>query len=168
MLEQYRQDKRRSIRPPLDHDELAAVEETGPPDWDALLAAVKGVRPGHAQAGAYHKAIERLLTPLFYPSLSFPVIEQEIHEGRKRIDIVYTNSAGEGFFAWVGDHYGAPFIFVECKNYAGDPTNPELDQLSVGSRRDEGASAFLCVDALLTRSCSCNDAEIRPRMTVDS
>jgi len=57
-------------------------------------------------------------------------VQHEIHGGRKRIDITYTNLAVEGFFKWVAQHYPAPHIFVECKNYGKEVGNPELDQLS--------------------------------------
>jgi hypothetical protein len=56
-------------------------------------------------------------------------MEFPIHDGRKRIDITYENISTSGFFNWVCKHYVAPLIFVECKNYSGDPGNPELDQL---------------------------------------
>jgi hypothetical protein len=70
------------------------------------------------------------LTALFYPHLTQPRKEWDIHDGRKRIDIVFTNTAGGGFFYWVGQHYSAPLIIVECKNYSGDVANNELDQLA--------------------------------------
>ena len=50
--------------------------------------------------------------------------------GRKRIDIAYTNTATTGFFNWLGLHYAASHIFVECKNYGKELGNPELDQMS--------------------------------------
>lgn len=70
---------------------------------------------------------------LFYPNLSSPKKEKEIHEGRKRIDIVFNNSAEKGFFYTTPSHNIAlpcPFIFIECKNYTGEVKNPEIDQLS--------------------------------------
>lgn len=59
-----------------------------------------------------------------------PHREARIHAGRKRVDLKFTNQAQHGFFHWVAQHYPAPSIWVECKNYAGDPGNPELDQLA--------------------------------------
>lgn len=108
----------------------ADVEGTDPPDWDNLLARVEKVNAGRAEADDYEKAIEPLLTALFYPALTNPQPEREIHEGRKRIDITYTNVATEGFFSWLAAHYAAAHVFVECKNYQGEIGNPELDQLS--------------------------------------
>jgi hypothetical protein len=40
------------------------------------------------------------------------------------------NIARRGFFSWVAAHQSASHIYVECKNYAGDPANPELDQMA--------------------------------------
>lgn len=130
VLERYRKDKRTVYRPPLDHLEIAESEGTPAPDWDALLTAVKLTPAGRDSASAYEKAIEALLTALFYPSLTNPHVQHEIHEGRKRIDITYTNAATTGFFYWLALHYTAPHVFVECKNYTRELGNPELDQMS--------------------------------------
>ncbi len=130
VLEHYRANKAAYVRPPLGHIELAEAAGGATPDWNALYTGVTQVAPGRSGADAYHKAIERLLTPLFYPSLSTPRIEFPIHRGRKRIDITYVNLAVQRFFAWLAANYPASHVFVECKNYASDPTNPELDQLA--------------------------------------
>jgi hypothetical protein len=58
------------------------------------------------------------------------VVQHEIHGGRKRIDITYTNMANMGFFRWLATRYAAAHIFVECKNYGRAVGNPELDQLA--------------------------------------
>jgi len=87
------------------------------------------VQPGKAGAYYYHRAVGELLTALLYPSLSNCKMEKEIHEGRKRIDIVYDNIADGGFFDWVGKRYNCPTVPVECKNYQRDLNNPELDQM---------------------------------------
>lgn len=130
ILKKYRRDKRRQYRPPLDHWDLASSEETPLPNWDELFQAVQVIPPGRDDATEYENAIESLLTALFYPSLTNPQVQQEIHEGRKRIDITYTNMAISGFFFWLGTHYSASHIFIECKNYAGDLGNSALDQIS--------------------------------------
>jgi hypothetical protein len=58
------------------------------------------------------------------------VKEQEINEGRKRIDIVFNNGRREFFDNLVHLHrIKCPYVFFECKNYISDPENPELDQL---------------------------------------
>ena len=70
------------------------------------------------------------MSSLLYPSLCNPTKQHEIHDGRKRIDITYTNEAMRGFFAWIAQHHPSTFVFVECKNYGQEIGNPELDQLS--------------------------------------
>lgn len=130
ILARYRNDKKPTIHPPLTHRTLAADTDTEPPDWDKLLSNVTSTPPGTQSATQYHQAVQSLLTALFYPSLTSPQREIPIHEGRKRIDIKFTNTAMEGFFFWLARHYPAPFIFIECKNYESDIRNPELDQIA--------------------------------------
>jgi len=87
---------------------------------------------GSDGATTYHRLVVGILDFLLYPQLTKPVIEQEIHEGRKRIDVIFDNGATEGFFATVANQarIPCPWVFVECKNYADDVRNPEIDQLS--------------------------------------
>jgi hypothetical protein len=67
-----------------------------------------------------------------YPRLTNPLIEQEIHEGRKRIDLTFDYGASEGFSFRLPNQarLPCPFIFVECKNYGRELGTPEVDQLS--------------------------------------
>jgi hypothetical protein len=143
LLQRYRSDKRRKIMPPLTHDEIAEAEGTPTPDWDGLFGAVQTLSRGREEATDYENAVEQLLTALFYPSLANPQIQHCIHEGRKRIDITYTNLATEGFFYWLGQHFAASHVFVECKNYAGEVANPELDQLAGRFSPSRGQFGFL-------------------------
>jgi hypothetical protein len=145
VLDRYKQEKRTSIEPPMSSQELDAAVHSRPTDWTALLQAVTDVAPGNPGATKYHRAIKELLAALFYPSLAFPVIEAEIHSGRKRIDIKFTNQAQQGtFFAHARDNYVAPFIFVECKNYSQDIGNPEVDQLAGRFSNNRGKVGILC------------------------
>ena len=130
LLQTYRADKNKKLAPPLSHQDFAELEGTEPPNWKQLLHAVHSLPAGKADATAYESAIEKLLTPLLYPSLCHPQPQSQIHQGRKRIDITYTNMATDGFFSWLAKHYSAPHVSVECKNYLGEVANPELDQLS--------------------------------------
>jgi hypothetical protein len=143
LLTTYRKDKRRHIAPPIPHSELAALTGTPPPDLDALLADLVAVKPGRAGATDYHRAAEALFTPLLYPALTGPQREVKINAGRKRIDITFDNTAPTGFFYWLGQHYDAAHIIVECKNYEGDPANPELDQLAGRFSPNRGRAGIL-------------------------
>lgn len=97
-----------------------------------LISRLKYITPGAENANIYHKTVLGIMELLFYPDLSNPKIEQEIHDGRKRIDITFDNCAESGFFFRLSTTYDIPsnFIIVECKNYSKDLKNPELDQLS--------------------------------------
>jgi hypothetical protein len=129
-LENYREAKRRRVSPPLTHEDFFVEGVGAMPDLEQLLADVVAVAAGRRHADAYHRAVEKLLSALFYPNLANPQVEYPIHAGRKRIDIAYSNVSQRGFFGWVGNHFPSALIFVECKNYRGDPANPELDQLT--------------------------------------
>jgi hypothetical protein len=148
VLAQYRLSKA-GLRQPPDHVEIASLTGAPEPDWDALLASVKAVAPGFDGATNYHHAVESLPTASFYPCLDQPRREAKIHEGRKRIDISYTNVANRGFFDWVHRVHGAPApnVFVECKNYGCDVANPEIDHSPEGFHPCGGGSGCCCTDA---------------------
>lgn len=99
---------------------------------DSLIQALEDIPPGGDDASRFHNLIVGILEFVFYPNLYNPNKEHEIHEGRKRIDISYVNGAKDGFFFRVHTqrNISSSYIMVECKNYTGDPANPELDQLS--------------------------------------
>jgi hypothetical protein len=137
LLRGYTADRRKFPTPPLSAQDLAAA-----PDYDKLLSDLTNVRRG-SNAAAYENAAEALLSALFEGELTFPEREVKIHGGRKRIDIAYSNSALVGFFNWLGDHYPAAYVVVECKNYTGDPANPELDQLTGRFSPTRGKVGFI-------------------------
>jgi hypothetical protein len=130
VLKGYRQTKRRNPPKPLTHEDFAEIETTYAPDWNELLSRLRAIPTGNDDANDYENVVESILTALFYPSLCNPVKQHELHEGRKRVDITYVNVARVGFFAWLSQHYTAPHIFIECKNYGNEVGNPELDQLA--------------------------------------
>jgi hypothetical protein len=111
---------------------------------DALVR-LEEIPPGNDHAAIYHQTIMGLLTEIFYPSLTRPVKEQPINDGRKRIDILFNNSADDGFFARLVQIHKihCPYVAVECKNYSEDPNNPELDQLMGRFSRKRGRFGIL-------------------------
>lgn len=116
-----------------------------PIDKGLGVEELRVIPSGPADASAYHAFILGALTKIFYPSLTRPRKEQEVNEGRKRIDILFHNSAVRGFFARVvnSHQYFAPYISVECKNYSEDPENPEIDQLLGRLNRKRGCVGIL-------------------------
>jgi hypothetical protein len=124
------------------------------------------VKRGAASADEYHRLVMGSLTALFYPDLIQPHKEWDIHDGRKRIDLVFTNAADTGFFAQRRNDpmVNANTVIVECKNYSSDIANQELDQLL--GRFDSNRGKFGIVtcrevdkpDLLIKR---CKDASTR-------
>lgn len=144
VFEDYKQHKERNPSAPLSHEtfnELEAIKEKV--DVAPLLNDLKSIKAGAKQAGDYENIIEELFSVIFYPSLCYPTKQHEIHDGRKRIDITYNNEAKYGFFNWLSQHYTCPKIYVECKNYTSDISNPELDQLSGRFSRNRGNVGIL-------------------------
>lgn len=119
----------------------------------AMAAALADIPPGDDDATRYHTFMIGAITFLFYPYLTSPRKEAEIHEGRKRIDIEYVNSAKSGFFgrmrSWASTR--AAYVFVECKNYGREVGNPELDQLTGRFGRQRGQLGIITCRTLKNR-----------------
>jgi hypothetical protein len=110
-----------------------------------FIKALENLPPGSQTATQYHNLITAICLNLFMPPLKKYSIEEEINEGRKRIDLVLTNNAESGFFKRLITHYQihAPFIFIECKNYASEIGNEEVDQLNGRMKSKRGKFGIL-------------------------
>lgn len=119
---------------PLSNEEIAKKIELYDTNSiiDSLVNKLKMIPTGKDNATQFHHYVKSLLEILFYPYLINPIIEQEIHDGRKRIDIVMDNNANSGFFYNLHciSKIFCPYVYLECKNYGRDVANPEIDQLS--------------------------------------
>lgn len=99
---------------------------------DELIAQLESIPTGTKDATNYHYFIKCILEILFYPNLVRPTVEERIHQGRKRIDIMMENVARRGYFHRLHDIHKiqCQYVAIECKNYTKDIANNELDQLS--------------------------------------
>lgn len=113
---------------------------------EALGTALKLIPGGNADATVYHRLMIGVLEFIFYPSLLSPKKEIEIHDGRKRIDIVMENGAREGIFQRLRDVRKLPcsFVAIECKNYTREIENPELDQIGGRFSPLRGKVGIIC------------------------
>lgn len=133
-----------------------------------LINKIGETPPGGESATRYHRIVVGILEFLFYPDIVSPIVENEIHDGRKRIDITFDNSANSGFFHRLHSTYNTPsqFIFVECKNYSREVANPEIDQLSGRFSINRGKFGLLlcrAVDDMHTLLRRCNDTYVDGR-----
>ncbi len=133
VLDQYKKfyAKLDGARGPLQHDDFNEQFDEAT-FAKALAASLRQIPPGNADADRYHSFMVGALEFIFWPNFIYPKKEVPIHDGRKRIDITYTNAASDGFFyrAHTAHKIASNHVMVECKNYSKDPVNPELDQLS--------------------------------------
>lgn len=128
---------------------------------DRLIAEFSNISVGKTDANKFHNHIIACMNFLFYPNLTNPTKEQEIHQGRKRIDLSYNNASTEGYFYNLQTVKDIPsaYIFVECKNYNKEIANPELDQLNGRFSPNRGKVGFMvfrnCLnEKILIQRCS--------------
>jgi hypothetical protein len=113
---------------------------------EALKAELRAIPAGSEHANTYHRFMIGLFEFIFYPNFIYPELEAEIDQGRKRIDILYTNAAAQGVFQRL---QGLPqtkshLVPVECKNYTREIVNPELDQIAGRFSRERGFFGIIC------------------------
>ncbi|MFL6136704.1 MAG: hypothetical protein ACJ74O_02765 [Frankiaceae bacterium] len=147
-LDKYRKALDESLNSPLPDQILRGTTGTPPVDVVEMLNELKSIVPGHGGATLYHRVIAKLLTALFDTYLGNCRIEEDLHASLKRIDVVFDNVAAEGFFRWLGQHYSAATVVVECKNYGRDIGNPELDQTAMRLAPQRGQIGLLTVRSL--------------------
>lgn len=96
-----------------------------------LINKLKNIKTGRDYATDYHRLMIGIISFIFFPNLIYPKKEMPINEGRKRIDIGYTNGKISGFFYRISfdQSVKANVIHVECKNYTNEIANAEFDQL---------------------------------------
>jgi len=128
----------------------------------ALINSLGAIPPGDRTASDYHNLMIGVSEFVFFPSLMHPKKEREIHQGRKRIDIFFENAATTGVFERIPTLRGLPCAYVpfECKNYATEVANPELDQLAGRFSINRGKLGFLCCRTFQNRQRfieSCRD-----------
>jgi hypothetical protein len=151
VLQKYRaelEEVEKSLENPLGDVDDAPVAR-------ALIEALQSIPPGGSDAGRYHSLMIGVLEFLFFPHLLHPVKEREIHQGRKRIDIVMENGARPGatFHALHAvKKLPAAYVAIECKNYSSDVSNPELDQLAGRFSPTFGKIGLLCCRTFDDRS----------------
>lgn len=112
----------------------------------ALQDELRAIPTGGDAASRYHSFMVGALTFLMYPWLADPLKEAEVNEGRKRIDIRFTNAARDGFFERMRalPSIASSYVPVECKNYSKDLKNPELDQMTGRFATNRGQIGLLC------------------------
>ena len=123
---------------------------------NVLNERLEDIPGGTPDADNYHRLAIGICTFLFYPNLIKPIKEFRQHDGRKRVDIKFSNAAEDGFFYQmnVANQTRALAVMFECKNYTQPIGNEELDQLSGRFGHQRGFLGFLL----------CRDMENRERV----
>jgi hypothetical protein len=142
-LGEYKRVESLMPEPPLSSEALSQRLEVPQPDIRELLEQVLAIAPGPGGATLYHRSVAKLLRALFDVSLGNMKMETPLHNGIKRVDIMFDNIATKGFFRWLSLNWPAAMVPVECKNYTNDAANPEFDQLAMRFSNHRGEVGIL-------------------------
>jgi len=99
--------------------------------YKGLHLNFKKIPAGKKYASVYQDHILELLNAIFEGILSNPKKEQPSENTLGFIDIVFDNTADEGFFSRLKKEHNIPSVAIpiECKNYSDDLKNEEYHQL---------------------------------------
>ncbi|WP_143770631.1 hypothetical protein [Pseudonocardia dioxanivorans] len=160
-LSDFKEQKSANPARPMTNEEISETSGASIDELQEHLDLVLSTPTGKPAADLYHRRVEALLSALFYPDMIHPRREVKINDGRKRIDITYTNAARSGFFHWLAMNYPAANIVVECKNYSKPIGNPEYDQLLGRFSPSRGKVGLLLFRGYVDKAnvrASCRDA----------
>lgn len=107
------------------------------------IERLKKIIPGHDDAYEYHRIVAHALGRIFRGSLKNLLMEVKVVDGIKRIDIVFTNSAIDGFFLKLTNTVNCNYPMIEVKNISHDPGNAEFDQLAGRLNKSRGNFGIL-------------------------
>lgn len=129
ILEEYKLELRRTALKPGKAQLITERKILNSIERKEIMSSIK---TGGEDASRFHKITYNNLIHILGSRTSNPLMEREINEGRKRIDIVFNNSDKSGFFHSLNGvyHIKCPKIIVECKNYGKEIGNPEVDQIN--------------------------------------
>jgi len=93
--------------------------------------ALDKLKIGKKEEKTYQNLVGAIFARLFMPPLKNMEFETDIKEGLGRVDIVFRNSAEDGFFRNLRESYRirCPFVYVECKNIEADLGPEEFQQM---------------------------------------
>lgn len=127
-IEQYRREMETKFAPvdPAVFSEKSAIED---PKIRELLDRLDQIEPGRAGASDYHGCVFELLKFVFDYALVNWDIEYKMDLGLGRIDIMCDNRSNNGVFSETREILSAMSVPIECKNYSGDLSNEEFNQI---------------------------------------
>lgn len=98
---------------------------------ELLRKCLKILKTGRYTATIYEYLAACIVEFLFQGHLVNLSLQEATHKDRRKVDFVMTNSSTSGLFRnlVVKFRLRVPYVHFECKNYGGDPKNPEFDQL---------------------------------------
>jgi hypothetical protein len=107
------------------------------------IERLKKIIPGHDGAYEYQRIVAHALGRIFRGALKNLLMEFKTADGIKRLDIVFTNSARDGFFLKLTNIVNCNYPMIEVKNISHDPANAEFDQLAGRFNNNRGNFGIL-------------------------
>jgi len=118
-----------------------------------LCEMLRELEGGAENARRFEELVRDAFVRLFSSCLGEPLEQEALFGGAKKIDLVFKNRATKGFWHDLPAKHliPCPYLFVECKNYRADISNPEVDQLLGRFASGRGKVGFLICNQIQDR-----------------